>query len=373
MNILSVVLAFLGVWFATPPVFAAEPARLPYPAGARFVVTVGYNTPPTHIKKDAFAIDISQEGCRAYGTPVVAALAGTALVVSEDGYNGGYGTQVLVRSSDGTVARYAHLLAGSIPVRQGDAVPRGAILGALGNTGMVAGAACAEHPGTHLHFAIYQEGADGTFTARNPEPLSGFTDIKVGSWYLSDNAIAATNGNLAALVALVGDFIGHTSTTVESTAPAVVAASPAPVSSSRPIVTFPSPSVTALPEEGSASPLSMSSPLPIAATAATPSDVSSSIVSSPSSVPYPETIGPSSPTDVAPTTSAVPPSGVWPAGGGRGSSGGVTVMVPSQSARDPVTSSTSIRENDYEVVASDTPVASDDPMDDTVAACTVDE
>ncbi len=249
MNILFSSIAGFIVAFMVPSVFAAGSAKLPYSAGARFVVTVGYETPPTHIKKDAFAIDFSQEECRAYGAPVVAALAGTAFVVSENGYNGGYGTQMLIRSPGGIVTRYAHLLAESIPVKQGDDIPQGTIIGAVGNTGMVAGAACVPHPGTHLHFAMYQEQVDGSFTPRKPEPISGFTGISVGSWYRSDNAIAATDGNLAALIALVGNLFGHTSITVEPTGTVADTATTVPGEPSpRPLVAF-SPSGTVSTEE----------------------------------------------------------------------------------------------------------------------------
>ncbi|MDE2019241.1 MAG: M23 family metallopeptidase [Patescibacteria group bacterium] len=171
-----------------PKAQAGTEIKLPYAKGERFVVAEGYFSPPTHVKKDDYAIDFTQNGCNAYGKPAVAALAGRAWVVQDSGYNGGYGTQLLVLSDGNVVGRYAHLIPGSIKVQSGDAVRRGMPLGEIGNTGLVMGAACSKHPGTHLHFAFYDKQSDGTFIAHDPEPISGYTDIAEGDWYLSDNA-----------------------------------------------------------------------------------------------------------------------------------------------------------------------------------------
>lgn len=161
-------MAFLAAIAAPFLASAADIPKLPYAEGERFVVTTGYNTPPTHIKKDSYAIDLSQGGCDAYGKPAVAAFGGTAWVVQEAGYNGGYGTQLLILAAGKIVARYAHLIPGSIPVGQGDAVQQGTIVGEIGNTGLVAGNACQAHPGTHIHFAMDTENADGSFAAKDP-------------------------------------------------------------------------------------------------------------------------------------------------------------------------------------------------------------
>jgi len=55
---------------------SAPSVKLPYAKGQSFVVTQGYDTPPTHIKKDSYALDLTQNGCDAYGVPVVAAASG---------------------------------------------------------------------------------------------------------------------------------------------------------------------------------------------------------------------------------------------------------------------------------------------------------
>jgi hypothetical protein len=51
------------------------------------------------------------------------------------------------------------------------------------------GDACPSYPGTHLHFAVYQKQADGAITAYKPEPISGYTNLLAGNWYISDNVV----------------------------------------------------------------------------------------------------------------------------------------------------------------------------------------
>lgn len=171
----------------TPAQAAVASLKLPYVKGESFVVTQGYDSPPTHIKKDAYALDLTQDGCDAYGKAVVATAPGKAMFVSEEGYNGGYGTELIIDHGNALVSRYAHMIPDSIKVAQGEAIKQGAIVGYVGDTGLVAGAACADHPGAHLHFVIDTVNADGTFSAYNPEPISGYTNMTEGKWYISDN------------------------------------------------------------------------------------------------------------------------------------------------------------------------------------------
>ncbi len=209
---------FLSIWIFLAGIAPAAATRaseefrnnLPYLAGDRFIVTAGYGSMPTHVKKDAYAIDFSKNGCSAYGALVVAARSGSVWIAQNSGYNGGYGSQILVRSDDGVIARYAHLIAGSIPVRKGDSIPQGTILGEVGDTGLVAGTSCDNHPGTHLHFALYTQAADGIFLPRDPEPISGYTGISRGNWYVSDNVLGATKSNLAVLGAIFHDLFERT-------------------------------------------------------------------------------------------------------------------------------------------------------------------
>jgi hypothetical protein len=162
--------------------------KLPYAKGQSFTVTQGYNTLPTHINKDRYALDFTQNGCDAYGKAAVAVSAGRAMFLSQEGYNGGYGTELIIDHGNHIVSRYAHMIPNSITVTaSGEAVRQGQTIGLVGDTGLVAGAACLDHPGTHLHFAMDIINSDGTFSAYDPEPISGYLDMTAGNWYLSDN------------------------------------------------------------------------------------------------------------------------------------------------------------------------------------------
>lgn len=196
---------------------AAVPGfKLPYPAGQSFVVVQGYHSPPTHIKKDGYALDLTQDGCDAYGKSTVAAAAGRVIFASETGYNGGYGTEVLVSSDGDLVARYAHMIPDSLAVAKGESVAQGETIGRIGDTGLVAGEACAAHPGTHLHFAVDRIMPDGTYAAYDAEPISGYSHIIAGSWYLSDNT--AGSGQTAS-VGASGNVLGTSTTSTNEDIP----------------------------------------------------------------------------------------------------------------------------------------------------------
>lgn len=78
------------------------------------------------------------------GTPVLAARAGTVMQVVADSPEDGCLVRML--HADGSMALYAHLQAGSLAVRPGQAVQAGQALARSGNTG--------HSTGPHLHFAI---------------------------------------------------------------------------------------------------------------------------------------------------------------------------------------------------------------------------
>ncbi len=94
------------------------------------------------------AIDVGARG----GSPIVAADSGYVIKASH-GWNGGYGSMVMVDHGNGFVSLYAHM--NMVYVRQGENVAKGEQLGTVGNTG--------RSTGPHLHFEIRQQGA-----ARNP-------------------------------------------------------------------------------------------------------------------------------------------------------------------------------------------------------------
>lgn len=78
------------------------------------------------------------------GTPIMAAASGKVIVSRTGGYNGGYGTYVVVSHSNGTQTLYAHMSKNNVEV--GQTVTQGQVIGAIGMTGKTTG--------PHVHFEI---------------------------------------------------------------------------------------------------------------------------------------------------------------------------------------------------------------------------
>ncbi len=78
------------------------------------------------------------------GTPIRAAAGGTVIVSRAGGWNGGYGTYVVIDHANGTQTLYAHNSKNE--VWQGQKVSQGDIIGYVGNTG--------RSTGNHLHFEV---------------------------------------------------------------------------------------------------------------------------------------------------------------------------------------------------------------------------
>jgi LysM repeat protein len=78
------------------------------------------------------------------GMPVLASADGTVIIARNGGWNGGYGSYVVVNHPNGTQTLYAHLSAVNVTV--GTRVTQGKVIGALGNTG--------KSTGPHLHFEV---------------------------------------------------------------------------------------------------------------------------------------------------------------------------------------------------------------------------
>lgn len=78
------------------------------------------------------------------GTPVIAAASGKVIVSKTSGYNGGYGTYIVVSHANGTQTLYAHLSSDKVSV--GQSVKQGQVIGAIGMTGKTTG--------PHLHFEV---------------------------------------------------------------------------------------------------------------------------------------------------------------------------------------------------------------------------
>lgn len=86
-------------------------------------------------------VDIASKG-GAY-IPVLAAAPGEVIVAKSSGWNGGYGSYIVIKHKN-TQTLYAHL--SSVGVAVGDVVGTGAQIGVMGTTG--------KSTGTHLHFEV---------------------------------------------------------------------------------------------------------------------------------------------------------------------------------------------------------------------------
>lgn len=78
------------------------------------------------------------------GAPVTAAADGTVIIARQGGYNGGYGSYVVIQHANGTQTLYGHLQ--NVFVSTGQVVTQGQLVGTMGNSG--------RSSGPHLHFEI---------------------------------------------------------------------------------------------------------------------------------------------------------------------------------------------------------------------------
>ncbi|WP_157833479.1 peptidoglycan DD-metalloendopeptidase family protein [Desulfotruncus alcoholivorax] len=112
--------------------FRGGNGRLAYPTVGAIVSPFGKRWGRVHE-----GVDIAAN----YGSPVVAAEAGTIMRV---GYSGGYGLRIDISHGGGVVTRYAHL--SSATVKPGQRVERGQFIGRSGSSG--------NSTGPHLHFEV---------------------------------------------------------------------------------------------------------------------------------------------------------------------------------------------------------------------------
>ncbi|MFZ2886979.1 MAG: peptidoglycan DD-metalloendopeptidase family protein [Minisyncoccia bacterium] len=103
----------------------------PLPNGVRTQGIHGYNGVDLAVPSDSNA-------------PIVAAAGGDVIIAREGGWNGGYGSYVVVKHDNGTQTLYAHMSSVSIGV--GQSVQQGQLIGYVGNSG--------RSTGPHLHFEI---------------------------------------------------------------------------------------------------------------------------------------------------------------------------------------------------------------------------
>lgn len=83
-----------------------------------------------------------------YGTAIWAADGGT-IIVSSDGWNGGYGNYIIIDHGNGVQTRYAHMSSRAVSV--GAHVSKGQVIGYVGSTGASTGA--------HIHFEVWNNGS----------------------------------------------------------------------------------------------------------------------------------------------------------------------------------------------------------------------
>lgn len=82
-----------------------------------------------------------------YGASILASAEGEVIVSRNAGWNGGYGSYVVIKHNNGTQTLYGHLSQALANV--GNHVEQGQIIGKMGNSGNVSGPT-----GIHLHFEI---------------------------------------------------------------------------------------------------------------------------------------------------------------------------------------------------------------------------
>ncbi len=81
-----------------------------------------------------------------YGSNILAAASGE-VIIARTGWNGGYGTYIVIKHGNGTQTLYGHL--SGLNVSPGQTVKQGQVIGFMGNTGSVKG-----KTGIHLHFEV---------------------------------------------------------------------------------------------------------------------------------------------------------------------------------------------------------------------------
>jgi LysM repeat protein len=79
-----------------------------------------------------------------YGSAIRSAADGQVIVAKASGWNGGYGSYIVVKHNNGTQTLYAHL--SSVQVGVGQYVGQGETIAGMGNSG--------KSTGTHLHFEV---------------------------------------------------------------------------------------------------------------------------------------------------------------------------------------------------------------------------
>lgn len=122
----------------------AEPAHDVGPVGTA-VQDAYYIAPLSHyIKTQGVhgynAVDLAAP----VGTSILASASGEVIVAREGGWNGGYGSYVVIQHNNGSQTLYAHM--SEVDVYDGQTIVQGQVIGRVGSTGKSTGA--------HVHFEI---------------------------------------------------------------------------------------------------------------------------------------------------------------------------------------------------------------------------
>ena len=122
----------------------AEPSHNVGPVGSAAQIAY-YIAPLTHyIQTQGIhgynAVDLAAPS----GTPILAAADGEVIVARQGGWNGGYGSYVVITHGNGSQTLYAHM--SKVSAYDGEEVVQGQVIGYVGETG--------EATGPHVHFEI---------------------------------------------------------------------------------------------------------------------------------------------------------------------------------------------------------------------------
>ncbi|MBV9159831.1 MAG: M23 family metallopeptidase, partial [Candidatus Kaiserbacteria bacterium] len=121
-----------------------EPAHNVGPVGTS--IQIGYYIAPLshYIETQGIhgynAVDLAAP----VGTPIMAAASGHVIVAKSGGYNGGYGSYVVIQHDNGSQTLYGHM--SKVSTYEGEDVQQGEVIGYVGVTG--------KSTGPHVHFEI---------------------------------------------------------------------------------------------------------------------------------------------------------------------------------------------------------------------------
>lgn len=121
-----------------------EPAHNVGPVGS--VIQIGYYAAPVSNYTETQgihgynAVDLAAPS----GTPIMASATGDVIVAKSGGYNGGYGSYVVIQHGNGSQTLYAHM--SRVSAYDGEHVVQGQVIGYVGTTG--------KSTGPHVHFEI---------------------------------------------------------------------------------------------------------------------------------------------------------------------------------------------------------------------------